>query len=280
MPVALFGITSSGLNLFVNLVILFLVVVWIALIAWTYLDARRRIADSVLVACATGASVFPFVGTIVYTILRPPEFLEDAREREIEMRASQLRVRQLEEQSCPNCGYPLERKFLRCPNCRNRVKDPCYSCGQPIDPRWTVCPYCEAAVRPSAPAAPRQDASAERRPQRPRATRPAEMPAREPGRAPRSSTAAGRAGAAERPAAREPRKATERPAARQPSDGEERPAASASERPASKARTQRPARRTASPSTGQSGSSSGSGRPAEPREPREPRRTSRDEPAE
>ena len=43
MLLALFGITNDGLNLFVNLVVLFLVVVWIALIAWTYLDARRRI---------------------------------------------------------------------------------------------------------------------------------------------------------------------------------------------------------------------------------------------
>ena len=81
MLVALFGITDEGLNLFVNLVVLFAVVVWIALVAWTYLDARRRIQDPVLVACAAGASLFPFVGTIVYAILRPPEFLEDARER-------------------------------------------------------------------------------------------------------------------------------------------------------------------------------------------------------
>src|SRR6266513_1154086 len=147
MPVALFGITNSGLSLFVNLLILFLVVVWLALIAWTYLDARRRIRDPVLIACATGASLFPFVGTIVYAILRPPEFIDDARERDLEIRASQLRVRQLQEQSCPNCEFPIERTYLRCPNCRVRVKDPCESCGKPIDPRWTLCPYCETPVR-------------------------------------------------------------------------------------------------------------------------------------
>src|SRR5919204_5752205 len=151
MPVALFGITNSGLNLFVNLVILFLVVVWISLIAWTYLDAKRRISDPVLVACATAASLFPYVGTIVYAILRPPEFLEDARERDLEIRAAELRVRQLEEGSCPNCEFPIERSYLRCPNCRVRVKDPCESCGKPIDPRWTLCPYCETPVRRAAP---------------------------------------------------------------------------------------------------------------------------------
>ena len=104
-----------------------------------------------LVACATAASLFPFVGTIVYSILRPPEFLADQRERELEIRASELRVRQLEEQSCPNCEHPVERTFLRCPNCRARIKDPCESCGKPIDPRWSICPYCETPVRRGAP---------------------------------------------------------------------------------------------------------------------------------
>ena len=156
MLVALFGITDDGLNLFVNLVLFFLVVVWIALVAWTFLDARRRIQDPVLVGCATGASLFPFVGTIVYAILRPPEFLEDARERELEIRAAELRVRQLQEHSCPNCGYPIERSYLRCPDCRARVKDPCEACRKPIDPRWTICPYCETPQRRAAPAAQRR----------------------------------------------------------------------------------------------------------------------------
>jgi hypothetical protein len=151
MTVALFGITNDGLNLAVNLLILFLVVLWLALVAWTYFDARRRIEDPVLIACATAASLFPFVGTIVYSILRPPEFLVDKRERELEVRASELRVRQLEEASCPNCEHPVERTFLRCPNCRARIKDPCESCGKPIDPRWSICPYCETPQRRAAP---------------------------------------------------------------------------------------------------------------------------------
>jgi hypothetical protein len=151
MPVALFGITNDTLNLVVNLLILFLVVLWLVLIAWTFFDARRRIEDPVLIACATAASLFPYVGTIVYSILRPPEYLADQRERELDIRASELRLRQLEEQSCPNCEHPVERNFLRCPNCRARIKDPCESCGKPIDPRWSICPYCETPVRRAAP---------------------------------------------------------------------------------------------------------------------------------
>jgi hypothetical protein len=143
MSLAIFGITNDGLNLAATLFLLMLVVLWLALIVYTYLDARRRIEDPFLVACATVASFFPFIGTAVYAIVRPPEYIEDAHERELEIKAAELRVRQLREQTCPNCEYPVEKNFLRCPNCQRRLKDPCPTCGKPVDPRWGLCPYCE-----------------------------------------------------------------------------------------------------------------------------------------
>jgi hypothetical protein len=146
MSLAIFGITNDGLNLVATLFILMLVVLWLALIVYTYMDARRRISDPFLVACATVASFFPFIGTAVYAIVRPPEYLEDAHERELEIKAAELRVRQLREQTCPNCEYPVEKNFLRCPNCQRRLKDPCPTCSKPVDPRWGLCPYCETAL--------------------------------------------------------------------------------------------------------------------------------------
>ena len=89
---AVFGITNDGLNLAVNLLLLFLVVFWLALVYWTYADARRRIDDPMLVGCATAASLFPFVGTVVYLIVRPPEYMEDVRERELEIAAAEARL--------------------------------------------------------------------------------------------------------------------------------------------------------------------------------------------
>jgi uncharacterized Zn finger protein (UPF0148 family) len=146
MPLALFGL-DGGVGLIVNLLILFLIVVYLALIYWTYLDARRRIEDPVLIMCATLASVFPYLGTIVYTILRPPEFLEDREERELELRAAELELRQRIENSCPHCEYPIERGYLRCPNCERRLRSPCRKCHKPLDPKWGICPYCETEVR-------------------------------------------------------------------------------------------------------------------------------------
>ena len=146
MALAIFGITNSGLNLAATLVLLLLIVLWLALIVYTFLDARRRISDPFLVGCATIASFFPYIGTAVYTIVRPPEFLEDAHERDLEIKAAELRVRQLRESSCPNCEYPIEKNYLRCPNCQRRLKDPCPTCGEPVDPRWGLCPFCETTL--------------------------------------------------------------------------------------------------------------------------------------
>jgi hypothetical protein len=171
MALAIFGITNSALNLVATHFVLMLVVLWLALIVYTYLDARRRISDPFLIACATVASFFPYIGTAVYAIVRPPEFLEDAHERELEIKAAELRVRQLREQTCPNCEYPVEKNFLRCPNCQRRLKDPCPTCSKPVDPRWGLCPYCETALgggeRPRRPQkGERRPESEQRRPQR------------------------------------------------------------------------------------------------------------------
>src|SRR5215475_4049794 len=149
LALAVFGIKNSTINAAVELIILFLLVIWLALVYWTYMDARRRIADPMLVGCATAASLFPFVGTIVYVILRPPEYLEDIRERELEIEAMQARLHDLDHALCPHCDYRVERDFIRCPSCMRKLKDRCVNCSKPLDQAWTICPYCETEVAPA-----------------------------------------------------------------------------------------------------------------------------------
>ena len=151
VPLGVFGINSDGLNTAIKLLILVLVVVWLALVYYTFADARRRIADPMLVFCATAASLFPFVGTVVYMIVRPPEYLDDVRERELEMQAAEARLQESGYLVCPHCEQHVEKDFLRCPICMRKLKDPCGNCGRPLDPQWPICPYCEAEVPGHAP---------------------------------------------------------------------------------------------------------------------------------
>jgi hypothetical protein len=180
-PLAIFGITNDSLNLAVKLLILFLVAIWLSLVFWTFADSRRRIGDPLLVTCATAASLFfPFLGTIVYAIVRPPEYLADVHERELEIAAAEARLSQVEGLHCPHCDFDVEKSFLRCPSCLRKLKEPCTTCGRPLDQRWKICPYCEAEVGAAAPRQ-RQRTGARRAPASsgttPRPATPAAQPA-------------------------------------------------------------------------------------------------------
>jgi Double zinc ribbon len=205
MEFAIFGL-NGGLNLVAQLFVFGLVAVYLALIVWTYLDASRRIEDPVLVTCATVGALVPFVGAFVYSILRPPELIDDVRERNLEIRAAELRVRQLAELSCPNCRYPVEKTYLRCPNCQRRLKDPCENCGKPVDPRWAVCPHCETQLPGARQRQPQRKGRA-RQPQR-RTEAPPRPAQRPPQPAPSQRGSAGSgdgAGSASRPSGERPR---------------------------------------------------------------------------
>ncbi len=152
-PIAIFGIKTGVVNTAVHILILVLVVLWLACLFWTFMDARRRIADPVLVGCAAVASLFPFIGTIVYMIVRPPEYLEDVRERELEIQAAEARLAQAGVHLCPHCDHEVREDYLRCPSCMRKLRDACTNCARPLEPSWRICPYCEAEVVQVTPAA-------------------------------------------------------------------------------------------------------------------------------
>jgi hypothetical protein len=129
-----------------NLAIFFVAVFWLASAYWVYKDARRRIEDPWLVAMATLLGLLPpFIGPLVYLFFRPPEYLEDVRERELEIRAMEARLGR-REVHCPVCRAEVEPEFLICPVCTTKLKQACVTCKAPLEPLWQVCPFCETPI--------------------------------------------------------------------------------------------------------------------------------------
>jgi hypothetical protein len=131
-----------------NLTLFFVVVFWLATVYWVFKDARRRIEDPWMVAMATilGA-VPPFLGPIIYLFFRPPEYLEDVRERELEIRTMEDRLSS-HSQRCPVCRATVDAQWLVCPVCTTRLKQACDKCGSPLEALWQMCPYCANPVGP------------------------------------------------------------------------------------------------------------------------------------
>ncbi len=129
-----------------NLTLFFVAVFWLATAYWVYKDARRRIEDPWLVVMATILGLVPpFVGPLIYMLFRPPEYLEDVRERELEIKAMEERLVR-RDLHCPVCRAEVEPTFLVCPVCTTRLRRACTSCKAPLEALWQVCPYCETLV--------------------------------------------------------------------------------------------------------------------------------------
>ncbi|HZO98300.1 MAG TPA: zinc ribbon domain-containing protein [Gaiellaceae bacterium] len=126
--------------------IVFAILLWAATVYWVRKDARRRVARPSLVWLATlVGAVPPFLGPLVYMLFRPPEYLEDVRERQLEIRAIEKRLDERERQ-CSVCGAEVGADYLVCPVCTTRLRRACAKCGRPVEPSWQVCPYCETPV--------------------------------------------------------------------------------------------------------------------------------------
>ncbi len=141
---SVFGFFSSAsFRLVVRLFILFLIIVWFSLIFWTYRDAQRRGALGFYWAVVV--LFFNVFGWLVYLIVRPPEYLMDMKERELEMKEKDILLNRTD-LICPGCNKPVERDFLVCPYCLKKIRNTCPKCSRPVNMDWRICPYCRTTL--------------------------------------------------------------------------------------------------------------------------------------
>lgn len=139
---------AAYITLGTQLCLIFYVVFVVALAFWMWRDAQRRGAMAWFWAVA--ALPFSVAAWIIYMMVRPPETLDEAHERDIEVAAREAELH-INGATCPSCYRPVEPDFLICPTCMKRLKKSCANCGRPIKLTWSVCPYCRSRQTPAEP---------------------------------------------------------------------------------------------------------------------------------
>jgi hypothetical protein len=111
-------------------------------------DARRR-SHSWIFAIFAFLLAFlpPFLGAIIYMVIRPPRPLDE--ERAMAAEAQILAAPPVVEKGgrpCPTCGRDIEEDFVMCPYCRTQFARRCTACEHTLRLGWPVCPFCGAEV--------------------------------------------------------------------------------------------------------------------------------------
>jgi hypothetical protein len=122
----------------------YIIILWVALVAWTYRDIRNRSTDATTQAvCTALVAVFFVPGLLLYVAVRPQETLAEVYSRKIEEEAF---LREIQRQpACPSCRRSIELNFNTCPHCAATLRMACDACGEPVALNWIACPCCGAA---------------------------------------------------------------------------------------------------------------------------------------
>jgi RNA polymerase subunit RPABC4/transcription elongation factor Spt4 len=121
------------------------IVFWIGLAYWVNKDARQRIRNWFPILLATALGLVPFVGPLVYLLLRPGETRAEIRTRNVEIAAFEAQIDR-NRPACPECSAAVESDYLVCPVCTTRLHHPCVHCNAPLEPLWQTCPYCATPI--------------------------------------------------------------------------------------------------------------------------------------
>ena len=133
-------------NMFGTLFVVALVVFWLVIIGWVWVDSSERTSKKGLkVGYILLVIFFNIFGLIIYLIIRPSETIEEIYWEDLERRYLKYETSELGD--CPRCGSQLYPGYVFCTNCGYRLKVKCPQCGVLIDKDHVFCEYCGFKIK-------------------------------------------------------------------------------------------------------------------------------------
>ncbi len=123
---------------------------WAGTIIWTFNDMRARSWDwAAILLAALLVALVPFVGLVVYLLVRPKESLADTYDRALEEEAL---LRDMDTAwKCSQCSMQVKEEWIYCPQCRTTLQYSCRACGHNIRTDWQHCAFCGVTLNMASP---------------------------------------------------------------------------------------------------------------------------------
>lgn len=136
---ALSNLTNSGLStILINLLLLYVIIIWISLIIWTLRDSLLRSKNFIFqLTSVLLVTLFNIFGLFIYLIIRPPLYL------------SEKELLNLNEniENCPKCDTKISQNFVYCPCCRFSLQSKCSKCKNFNTYFFSFCAVCGAKLQ-------------------------------------------------------------------------------------------------------------------------------------
>jgi RNA polymerase subunit RPABC4/transcription elongation factor Spt4 len=129
----------------IQLLFAYLVVVWLATSYWAFRDMQQRTANPVAPYLAAAGIIlftpfFFFFAVWVYKIIRPHEKIGEVWERNLAEEALLAEVESIHH--CPTCDRRVNEEWIICPTCRTRLNRVCPNCSRLVGLDWSLCAWC------------------------------------------------------------------------------------------------------------------------------------------
>lgn len=126
-----------------------LVVFWLFIIGWVWVDSGERTSKKGLRVGYVLLAVILFIpGLVIYLVIRPSETIEEIYWADLERRYLKYETADLGD--CPKCGSQLFPGYVHCTNCGYTIKSRCPQCNLLVNKDHKYCEFCGFQLREKA----------------------------------------------------------------------------------------------------------------------------------
>ena len=139
-------IGSIDFNMFGFALGFVLVIFWLFVIGWVWVDSGERTSKkNSRIGYILLVVLLNIPGLIIYLIIRPSETIEEIYWADLERRYLKYETADLGD--CPECGSQLFPGYVHCTNCGYTIKIKCPQCDVLVDKDHKFCEFCGFQLR-------------------------------------------------------------------------------------------------------------------------------------